>query len=71
MRLSFLVRKAEAARDLKELSAAEAAMIAGGDDAVQIGDCPPGQTEQMLSSMKCTTDGCSRCTSDDPTCIMG
>jgi hypothetical protein len=72
MKLSFLVRKAEAARDLRELSAAEAAMIAGGDDGgTEVGPgCPGGGTEQTVSSLKCTRDGCRMCTADDTTCVL-
>jgi|GEM_PF-4130874 len=65
--LSFIVRKAEASRDFRELSEIEMATIAGGAD--MMGDCPDGSPEKMLSSMKCTSKGCSACTSDDPSCI--
>jgi len=71
MKISFLVRKAEASRDFRELSTAEAAMIAGGTDMPTVGECPDGRPEQMISSLKCTRDGCRGCTADDPTCAMG
>lgn len=69
--LSFIVRKAEAGRDLRELTELEMMSVAGGDDMIEVGGdvCPNGQPPKYIGSLRCTSGGCNTCATDDVSCI--